>query len=107
MDGDQEGLPVSILEACALGLPVVSTIHSGIPEAIKDGVNGYLVREHDFVSMAERACRLLQDADLRSRMGQAGRKLVEQRFNLDARLCKINAIMEECQSAGMEMKPKA
>jgi glycosyltransferase involved in cell wall biosynthesis len=104
LNGDQEGLPVSILEACALGLPVVSTIHSGIPEAIENGVNGYLVREHHYVSMAERVCRLLQDADLRSRMGQEGRKLVEQRFNLDARLCKINALMEECQSAGMETK---
>jgi glycosyltransferase involved in cell wall biosynthesis len=100
VDGDQEGLPVSILEACALGLPVITTIHSGIPEAITDGINGYLVREHDYVSMASRTCQLLQDSDLRSRMGRAGRKVVEQNFNLDVRVRRITALMEECQSRG-------
>jgi glycosyltransferase involved in cell wall biosynthesis len=57
--GDQEGLPVSILEALALGIPVVSTIHSGIPEAVIDGVNGFLVREHDYPHMAQRLIEIL------------------------------------------------
>lgn len=51
-DGDQEGLPVAILEALKMHIPVVSTIHSGIPEAVFDGENGYLVREHDYEAMA-------------------------------------------------------
>tara|TARA_R100000027_G_scaffold38198_1_gene28155 strand:+ start:4190 stop:5338 length:1149 start_codon:yes stop_codon:yes gene_type:complete len=52
-NGDQEGLPVAILEALKMNIPVVSTIHSGIPEVVFDGENGYLVREFDYVSMAE------------------------------------------------------
>ena len=58
-NGDQEGLPVSILEALAMNVPVVSTIHSGIPEAIIEGVNGFLVREHDYTKMAERLVSIL------------------------------------------------
>lgn len=45
--GDMEGLPISIMEAMAMELPVLSTMHSGIPEIIEDGVNGYLVAEKD------------------------------------------------------------
>jgi glycosyltransferase involved in cell wall biosynthesis len=58
-NGDQEGLPNSILEALLLGKPVISTIHSGIPEAVEDGRNGYLVREHDFVQMGEKIVQAL------------------------------------------------
>lgn len=59
--GDQEGLPVAILEALAFGIPVVSTIHSGIPEAVSDGVNGFLVREHDYESMANVVINILRE----------------------------------------------
>lgn len=53
-NGDQEGLPNSILEALLLKTPVVSTLHSGIPEAVEDGRNGYLVPEHNFIEMGEK-----------------------------------------------------
>lgn len=46
-NGDQEGLPISIMEAMAIGLPVVSTYHSGIPEIVRNGVDGYLFEEKD------------------------------------------------------------
>ena len=56
-NGDTEGLPVGILEAMATALPVISTRHSGIPEAVEDGITGFLVEEHDVRGMAERmAC---------------------------------------------------
>lgn len=71
-DGDEEGLPNSILEAMAAGLPVVSTHHAGIPEAVDDGVTGYLVRERDSIGMAGRIVALADDARLRSSMGRAG-----------------------------------
>lgn len=58
--GDQEGLPVAILESLALGVPVVSTLHSGIPEVIVDGENGFLVREHDYETMADRLISVLR-----------------------------------------------
>lgn len=59
-NGDQEGLPNAILEALLLKTPVVSTLHSGIPEVIDDGRNGYLVREHDFVEMGKKIVEALR-----------------------------------------------
>jgi glycosyltransferase involved in cell wall biosynthesis len=70
--GDEEGLPVSILEAMAMGLPVVATDHAGISEAVEDGVNGFLVAEGDTRSMAARIEQLARDPELRRSMGQAG-----------------------------------
>lgn len=52
--GDMEGIPTAIMEAMALNLPIVSTLHSGIPELVEDGVNGYLVREKDIDQYALR-----------------------------------------------------
>jgi colanic acid/amylovoran biosynthesis glycosyltransferase len=46
-NGDQEGLPVALMEAMAMGLPVLSTLHSGIPELVEDGLSGLLVPEKD------------------------------------------------------------
>lgn len=53
-DGDQEGIPVALMEAMCMELPVLSTYHSGIPELIEDGVHGYLVEERDVVNYAKR-----------------------------------------------------
>lgn len=52
--GDMEGIPTAIMEAMALNLPIVSTIHSGIPELVENGVNGYLVKEKDIDQYALR-----------------------------------------------------
>src|SRR5207247_4061449 len=79
--GDAEGLPVSILEAMAHGLPVVSTRHAGIPEAVSDGVSGYLVDEGDTAGMAERIVALIRSADLRHRMGDAGWRRAKEDFS--------------------------
>jgi glycosyltransferase involved in cell wall biosynthesis len=77
--GDSEGLPLSILEAQAMSVPVLSTHHAGIPETITDGENGYLVRQNDTDTMAERILTLAADPGLRQRMGLAGRQNVELR----------------------------
>lgn len=69
-DGDQEGYPNSILEAQCSGLPVVSTIHAGIPEIVIDGETGYLVQEHDYEKMAERISHLLREPYLINTMGK-------------------------------------
>ena len=74
IDGDQEGFALSPAEAAVMGMPVVSTYHNGIPEHVMDGVSGFLVREHDFESMAERMIRLIEDPQLRKEMGQRGRE---------------------------------
>ena len=80
-DGDQEGIPVAIMEAMAMGLPVISTFHSGIPELIEDGVSGLLVPERDDEALAAAIRRLVDDADLRRRLGTAGRDVVAERHD--------------------------
>jgi len=67
--GDEEGLPVSILEAMAQGLPVISTRHAGIPEAVAEGETGFLVAEGDTRAMADRIVRLAGRPELRRDMG--------------------------------------
>lgn len=78
--GDEEGLPVVILEAMAAGLPVVSTRHAGIPEEVEDGVTGFLVQEGDSIGMADRIERLARDHGLRRQMGVAGWERARERF---------------------------
>lgn len=75
-----EGLPMSILEAMACGVPVIATAIGGIPEAIEDGVEGYLLAPGDVAGLAERIERLLSDDALAQRMGAAGRRKVERQF---------------------------
>lgn len=70
--GDEEGLPVSILEAMAHARPVVSTRHGGIPEAVLDGVTGRLVDEGDVAAMADCLVALAADPEGRVRLGRAG-----------------------------------
>lgn len=88
-DGDEEGQPVSIVEAAAMGLPIVSTFHSGIPEVVLDGRTGYLVKEHDAVGMGMRIADLACDPALWSRLGAAGRRHVEANFSLEHETSKM------------------
>lgn len=81
-DGDQEGIPVSIMEAMAMAKPVVSTLHSGIPELVGDGTTGYVVPEDDEDALAARIADLADHPDKWASMGWAGRTVVEERFNL-------------------------
>jgi glycosyltransferase involved in cell wall biosynthesis len=81
-DGDTEGLPTTILEAAALGLPVVATRHSGIPEAVAHEETGLLVPEADPRALAAAMARLLGDAGLRRRLGAQAHRYVAAHFNL-------------------------
>ena len=79
--GDEEGLPVAILEAMGNSLPVISTRHAGIPEAVTEGVTGYLVDECDIEGMASHIEQLSHDSKLRNRFGQAGWLRAKQNFS--------------------------
>lgn len=68
-----EGLPMVVPEAMAAGKPVVATAVDGTPEAVQDGVTGYLAAHGDVAALAAAITRLLQDRDRRARMGQAAR----------------------------------
>jgi glycosyltransferase involved in cell wall biosynthesis len=72
-----EGLPCSVVEARAAGVPVVATAVDGTPEVIASGVNGYLAPAGDVVAMAQFVCRLLGDPDERARMANAARDGLE------------------------------
>jgi colanic acid/amylovoran biosynthesis glycosyltransferase len=80
--GDEEGVPVVLMEAMATGLPVVSTSHSGIPELVQDGVSGRLVPERDVEAMVDALQSLLDQPESWSRLGHAGRRRVEADFNI-------------------------
>jgi glycosyltransferase involved in cell wall biosynthesis len=85
-NGDQDGLPNVILEAMAHGLPVASTRLDGIAEAIVDGESGLLCDQDDPAAFAENLARLIESADFRDRIGEAGRQRVEARFERSANL---------------------
>jgi len=91
--GDQEGLPVAILEAMARGLPVVSTLHAAIPEQVLDAESGYLVEPGDTVAMAERIVALADDGQLRSRMGLAAWKRVKEHFSWERERAQLLSIL--------------
>jgi glycosyltransferase involved in cell wall biosynthesis len=91
--GDEEGLPVAVLEAMAAGLPVVATRHGGIPEAVVAETTGALVGEGDVTEMAAQVVRLAADPDLRSRFGRAAWQRVREHYTWEAERRALLEIM--------------
>lgn len=87
--GDQEGIPVALMEAMAMGLPVVSTQHSGIPELVDQGISGYLAPERNVSVLAEQVSRLIDESEDWPKIGRAGRLKVEKDFNIN----QLNTIL--------------
>lgn len=79
-DQNQEGVPNAMLEAMATGLPVVATLHGGIPEAVTDGESGFLLAERDARGIEERLIELARDEGQWSRMGTCAAEEVRDRF---------------------------
>ena len=100
-NNDCEGLPVSILEAQAMKLPVVSTFHTGIPEGVIEGKTGFLVPERDVDALAASLLVLVKDPDLRFRMGEEGRRHVQRSFNMSNEVTKLEKILADCSEAGL------
>ncbi|MEO0116862.1 MAG: glycosyltransferase [candidate division WOR-3 bacterium] len=90
-DGNQEGTPYTILEAQGIGLPVVSTYHSGIPEIVQDGRTAFLVKERDIKGLEEKLSLLIENPSLRREMGEAGKEFVKN-FSLEKRIEKLEEI---------------
>jgi len=91
-NGDQEGQGLVLQEAQAMGLPIISTYHNGIPEGVIHGKSGFLVSERDVDALAEKLEYLIEHPGLCSKMGRFGRQFVEKRYNikkLNQRLVKI------------------
>jgi glycosyltransferase involved in cell wall biosynthesis len=92
-DGDEEGLPVAVLESMAAARPVVSTRHAGIPEAVADGRTGLLVDEGDVAGMAAALETLAGDAGWRCELGRAGHAVAKARFSWDVERGALRALL--------------
>ena len=94
VSGDSEGTPVAILEAAAAGLPIVSTVHAGIPDVVINNETGFLVAENDVTAMAEKMTALLDDKKQAQEMGAKGKKFVTENFTLEKHIQKLTKHIE-------------
>ncbi|HEU5414432.1 MAG TPA: glycosyltransferase [Candidatus Angelobacter sp.] len=95
-NGDRDGIPNVLMEAMAVGVPVVSTPISGIPELIDDGVNGLLVPSEDPVALAEAFLRLTGNSGLAANLSRNGRETIQSRFNGDTLAARMAGLFREC-----------
>jgi glycosyltransferase involved in cell wall biosynthesis len=84
-----DGIPVALMEAMAMGLPVVSTRVSGIPELVEDGHTGLLAPEKDAPALAAAMERLCREPELARKLGAAGRARVLERFDLRENVARL------------------
>ena len=99
-DSNQEGIPNSMLEAMATGLPVVATRHGGIPEAVKEGVDGILVPERDEPALHDALLKLASQPDLWQQMGKDASHSVAVNFEQGQQIGRLEAAYAEALQAG-------
>jgi len=92
MPSRAEGFGVAALEAAAMELPVVASRVHGIPDVVSDGATGLLVPPGDIASLADAISRLVSDAELRGKMGRAGRAFVEQRYRWEDNVAQMERL---------------
>ena len=96
-DGDAEGLPNVVLESQAMGLPLVSTRHAGIPEAVADGATGLLVAEGDAPALADRILLLMHDQALWQRLAIEARRNIERNFDAVRHVERLELLYERAE----------
>ena len=94
ISGDSEGMPVSILEAMACGLPVVSTYHNGISDTITHSIDGLLVEENDIDTMAEYMIKLIEEPEYADQLGINARKNVEENFEMSKVIQNLYSVLK-------------
>ncbi|NDV01355.1 glycosyltransferase [Pseudoroseicyclus tamaricis] len=104
-DGDQEGIPVTLMEAMALGTIVCSTRHSGIPELIHHGASGLLADEHDVAGLRDNLLKLLDGTCDRDAMASAARAKVATDFDQQTRNAALLARFEEIRAPRAARSP--
>lgn len=92
-DGDLDGIPNVLAEAMAMGLPVVSTAVSAIPELLSDGVNGLLAPADDAAALADRVALLLDDPALAAELGRMGHQTILAQFDLERNVRRFAATL--------------
>ena len=94
-DQNQEGVPNSMLEAMATGLPVIATLHGGIPDAVRHGISGILVSERDSVALHEAMLQLTSGSCSWHDMSEAAASDVRDKFESSAQIAKLEAVYDE------------
>ena len=89
---DYEGMPVTLIEAMVAGVPVVSTSVGGVPEVVKEGQTGFMAPQGDVAGLAEAVVRLLDDDDLRRRVGSRARDDALRRFPAEEMIARLDAL---------------
>jgi glycosyltransferase involved in cell wall biosynthesis len=92
-DGDRDILPNALKEAMAVGVPVVTTRLEGIDELIEHDVSGLLVEPGDVTALASNLERLLRDSELRQRLAQKGRAVIEERFDRTTNFAELKTLL--------------
>lgn len=92
---DQEGVPNSLLEAMATGLPVAATQHGGIPEAVEHGRSGFLVPEEDHIALANAMQEITHSRGLLGEMGLRARAAVTDRFEQETQIDLLESFYKE------------
>ena len=94
-DGNQDAPVNTLKEAMAMGLPVIGTLHGGIPELIEDGISGFLVPERESNAIADKVGYLIEHPEIWSDMGASGRKRVKEKYDMN----KLNEQLIEIYQA--------
>jgi glycosyltransferase involved in cell wall biosynthesis len=101
-----EGIPVVLMEAMAMEIPCVTTWITGIPELIRDSVDGLLTPPSDERALAAAIRRLMDDAGLRERLGRSGRQRVIEKYNLRPNVDRLAAVFD-ARLGGAAMEARA
>ena len=105
-DQDQEGVPNSVLEAMATGLPVIATRHGGIPEAVTEKLNGFLSDERDTESLGRSMAALANSPEIYARFSAAARQAVTENFDQEMTIRELERIYEEVCDRGVAREPR-
>ncbi|HTL56091.1 MAG TPA: glycosyltransferase [Candidatus Limnocylindrales bacterium] len=100
LTSDSEGVPVSLMEAAACGVPAVATSVGGVPELVEDGVTGLLVPPRDAPALASALERLLGDQSLRRRLGEAARQRAQEKFSVTRQVDQLLGLWSEILATG-------
>ncbi|WP_426785043.1 glycosyltransferase [Rahnella variigena] len=92
-DGDMEGIPVALMEAMAMGIPVISTFHSGIPELIENGISGFLVKEHDAEGIANIVEDIIKDPSVLTDICQNAKMKIDNEYDQDKSYSRMLTIL--------------
>jgi colanic acid/amylovoran biosynthesis glycosyltransferase len=94
-DGDKEGIPGTVIEAMAAGLPVISTYHAGIPSILENNVTGLLVKENSISDLMLAIKRLMSESKLREKLGIAGQHFALTKLDLRVKEAELESIYSQ------------